>query len=368
MLVLTLALYVVIFALIILLHEGGHYLAAKREGMTVKEFSFGFPPRLFSITRHGTRFTWNLFPIGGYVSILGEDGSSTATGSFTRFSPWARLRVVLAGVVMNLLLAWALLTVWLWIAPLFPKVDAIAVAGVQAGSAAEAAGFKVNDFIVSADDGTVFHADTELGAFTRSHQGDTVTFSVRRNGRLLSVSATLHAGDAPLGVVLADIGNDVPQVPWWRAPVDALAEMWFAATMTLGFLGKAIVWLVSHAVSTVLGLVGLGSVAVPGSSVAVPADAVSGPVGIFAFLQQTVLLGVPFVIRFVGMMSLAVGVFNLLPIPALDGGRAVFVAYEAVFKRRVVSEQVESWVHAVGFAALILLIIVITVSDIRKLF
>ncbi len=348
MLILTILLFILIFGLIIFLHELGHFLVAKREGMTVQEFAFGFPPRIASFTKGGTRFSINLLPLGGFVSILGEDDPSAAKGSFTKFSAWARLRVVLAGIVMNLLLAWLLLTIWLWLAPLSPAVDAIAVASVQPGTPAEHIGIKVNDFIVSAD-GVTFHSDTALRDFTRSHQNQSVQFTVRRHGRNVILPAQLGSGDAPLGVSIVDIGKQVPHVPWYRAPWEALVEIGGAAWATVAFIGGLFAR-----------LFGVG-----GHEVSV--DSVSGPVGIFSFLQQTVTLGAPFVIRFAGLISLAVGVFNLLPFPALDGGRAAFILFEGLFGKRALSHQAEAWIHAVGFAALILMIVVITYFDLKKL-
>lgn len=364
MLLLTILLFILIFGLIIFLHELGHFLVAKREGMTVREFAFGFPPRLTSFVRDGTRFSLNLIPIGGFVSILGEEDASTAKGSFTRYSAWARLRVVLAGIVMNMLLAWLLLTVWLWAAPFSPSVDAIAVASIVKGSVAEQSGIKVNDFIVSGNS-TRFTSDVALHEFTASHKGQKVEFTIRRNGTGLTIPATLGLADAPLGVSIVDIGKEIPHVPAWRAPWDALVEMWGAIVMTLTFLGHLIVLLIKNVVSFFAGLVGT-RIATPTDQAQV-LDSVSGPVGIFSFLRQTVTLGPAFVVRLAGLLSLAVGIFNLLPIPALDGGRAFFIFFEGVFGKRAVSHQVESWIHAAGFVVLIALIIVITFFDIKKL-
>lgn len=364
MLLLTILLFILIFGLIIFLHELGHFLVAKREGMTVREFAFGFPPRLFSVVRGGTRFSINLLPIGGYVNILGEEEASSAGGSFTKQTPWSRLRVVVAGVAMNLLLAWFLFTLWLWVAPLWSTVDAILVASVSQGSVAEQVGLRVNDFIISAD-GTHFNSDVTLHDFTTSHRGESVTFTIRRNGKEQAIPATLGQSEAPLGVSIVDIGKDVPHVPWYRAPWDALLEMWGVITMTFSFFGSLIGWVVLKIVAFFSGLVGV-STHQPSSQVNL-VDSVSGPVGIFVFLRQTMILGVPFMIHLAGMLSLAVGTFNILPIPALDGGRAFFLFFEGIFGKRAVSHQVESWIHAAGFIVLIALIIVITFLDIKKL-
>lgn len=364
MLLLTILLFILIFGLIIFLHELGHFLVAKREGMTVREFAFGFPPRLYSVVRGGTRFSINLLPIGGFVNILGEEEASSAGGSFTKQTPWSRLRVVVAGVVMNLLLAWFLLTIWLWAAPFSPAVDAIAVASVVKGSVAEQSGIKVNDFIVSGDD-VRFTSDVALHEFTASHKGQPVSFVVRRNGSALTIPATLGQNEAPLGVSIVDIGKEIPHVIWWHAPWDALVEMWGSIVMTLTFMGSLVSFVVMKIVAFFGGLVGTAVNQPTNQSQLL--DSVSGPIGIFSFLRQTITLGPAFVVRLAALLSLAVGMFNILPIPALDGGRAFFLFFEGIFGKRVVSHQVESWIHAAGFFVLIALIIVITILDIKKL-
>lgn len=347
---LTFVLFVLIFGVIIMLHEAGHFFVAKREGMKVREFAFGFPPRLFTKRKGGTQFSINLLPLGGYVSIEGEDEESTDPNAFSKKSPWARLRVVLAGVTMNVLLAWVLLTVYLWVAPLLtPKLDAVVVASVMPGSAAEAAGLQVNDFLTHAN-GEPIVTDEALTEFTRDHRGETIAFQLRRNGSEQTVSATLGSGEtAPLGVSVVDVAV-APEVPWYLAPWYAVLEIVNVTMVTLGFIGTLI--------AKLFGFAGQSDVSVA---------QVSGPVGIFSVLQQVQILGVPAILHFSAMISLAVGIFNLLPFPALDGGRAVLLFFEGIFKKRALSHDVEAWLHTGGFAILILLILVVTYFDIQKL-
>ncbi len=345
---LTIVLFIVIFGLIILIHEGGHFLVAKREGMKVREFAFGFPPRLLSRRIGGTQYSLNAIPVGGYVSILGEDTESDDPAAFGRKSPWARWRVAMAGIGMNFLLAWILLILFFWLAPLTRMIDAVAVASVLPGSAAEQAGIAVNDFITKAN-GQPITSDTALTDFTRSHKGEVVELTITRNGTPQSITATLGSGEsAPLGVSIADVGA-VPIVPWYTAPWSAILEMWHVTILTFDFLGQL-----------ALGLVGQGS----GD---VTVEQVSGPVGIFGLLRQIQLLGVASLLHFAAMLSLAVGIFNLLPIPALDGGRAFLLLVEGVLRKPVFSPKIEGLIHAAGFAILLLFILVITYFDIRKL-
>lgn len=346
--ILTIIAFVLIFGLIVFVHELGHFLVAKREGMKVREFAFGFPPRIWGKKVGETTYAINAIPLGGYVSILGEDGRSNAFNSFTAKSPWARLRVVLAGVVMNLMLAWILLTIFLLFLPWQPQIDGVVVAQVISGSVAQKVGIKANDIIISAG-GSRLQSEQDLIAFTKANRGHEVNFIIKRNGNELNISATLGRDDAaPLGVRIADIDN-FPQVPWWQAPWYALVEIGNIIVMILAFLGKLI-----------LKLFGFGGVQVS-------ADQVSGPVGIFVFLKQTVSLGLLLTLRFAALLSVAVAIFNVLPFPALDGGRAVFITAEGLFGRRFISHKVEGWIHAAGFLILIILILVVTYFDILKL-
>ena len=346
-LALTIILFVIIFGVVITLHEFGHFIVARWEHMVVREFAFGFPPRLWSTKRGATRYSLNAVPLGGYVSILGEDEASNATGSFSAKSPWARLRVVLAGITMNVLLAWLVLTLYFLIAPLFHAPEAVVVAGVRPGSPAEAAGFKPNDFVLRARD-EAFKTDQDLVAYTKAHAGEVVTFTILRSGNERQLTATLDsAASGPLGVQVLDV-SEFPAIPWWQAPWYALQETWAVTVATLGFF--------------------VGLLAKPfGGGVGVSADSVSGPVGIFSTLQQVQVLGLPAILHFSGLISLAVGLFNALPFPALDGGRAVFLLFEGLFGKKVLKPEVEGWIHAAGFLVLIGLIILVTIIDVRRL-
>ncbi|MGI6103216.1 MAG: M50 family metallopeptidase [Patescibacteria group bacterium] len=346
-LALTIVLFVLIFGVVITLHELGHFLIARRENMVVREFAFGFPPRLWSTKRGATRYSVNAIPLGGYVSILGEDEASDSAGSFTIKSPWARLRVVLAGIAMNVLLAWLLITLYFWVAPLFPAPDAVVVAGVRPGSPAAAAGFKPNDFVKSAN-GTTFKTDKDLVAFTSEQAGQTVTFTVVRSGKEFPLAATLGgAAGGALGVTVVDV-SEQQAVPWYQAPWYALKEIWAVTLMTLGFFGGLVAKLF-------------------GGGQGVSVDAVAGPVGIFSTLQQVMVLGIPKVIYFAGHISLAVGLFNALPVPALDGGRAMFLLFEGIFGKKALRPETEGWIHAIGFILLIGVIVLVTVIDVQRL-
>lgn len=340
-------LFVLIFGLIVFVHELGHYLVAKREGMTVKEFALGFPPRLFSFVKGGTRYALNLFPLGGYVSILGENEEVSQKGSFSTAKPWARFRVSMAGIAMNIVLAFVLLTVWFWIAPLQNTPNALVVANIVEGSAAEGADIKMNDFILSAN-GSELTSAKQLTEFTGEHKGQEVVLKIQRNGSTFDQSVKLGENDAPLGISVVDLAESVPQVKWYMAPWHAIQEIAAIAVMTFSFLGGLI-----------LSLFGIGR--------EVSADAVSGPVGIYTQLQQVSTLGLASILRFSALISMAIALFNILPLPALDGGRATFILWEAFTGKKIISHQKEGLIHAIGFLLLLVLMVVVTFMDIKKL-
>ncbi len=340
-------LFILIFGLIVFVHEFGHFWVAKREGMTVKEFALGFPPRLFSFVRGGTRYALNLFPLGGYVSILGENDEVKQKGSFSMAKPWARFRVSMAGIAMNILLAFVLLTVWFWLAPLQNTPNALVVANVVENSSAKKADIKVNDFIISAN-GEELKTAKQLTEFTGEHKGEEVVFKVQRNGSAFEQTVQLGEGDAPFGVSVIDLSESAPDVKWYLAPWHAIQEIIAIAAMTFSFLGGLI-----------LSLFGIGK--------EVSADAVSGPVGIYTQLQQISTLGVVSILRFSALISMAIALFNMLPLPALDGGRAMFILWEAFTGKKIISHQREGIIHAVGFLLLLILMVFVTFMDIKKL-
>lgn len=340
-------LFILIFGFIVFVHEFGHFWVAKREGMIVKEFALGFPPRLFSWIKNKTRYSLNLLPLGGYVSILGENEEINQKGSFSSAKPWARFRVSMAGIFMNVVLAWILLTIWFWIMPSQNNSNTIIVSQVLSGSPAEKANIKPNDFILGSQD-KIFATSKELTDYTNDNKGKEVVLKIRRNGNQIEQKIKLSDDKAPLGVAVADLDSFRPDVPWYKAPWYAILELGYLTIATFSFFG-----------SLVLGLIGLGK--------EVSTEAVSGPVGIYMHLQQISTLGFASVLRFSAFISMAIAIFNFLPFPALDGGRAMFILIEALMGKKIISHQKEGIIHAVGFGILILLMLVVTFMDIKKL-
>ncbi|MEK9155780.1 MAG: M50 family metallopeptidase [Patescibacteria group bacterium] len=358
--ILTILAFLIVLGVLVLVHELGHFVVAKLSGVKVEEFAFGFPPRLFSIKKGETRYSVNVVPFGGYVKMLGELEHSASPRAFENQRAGKRFAISIAGVVMNILLAWTILTVG-FIAGMSPiisdpdtlpgqKVSSeIIVANVTKGSAAEKASFQAGDMLLRAqtgEDQVNFDSVESVGDFTRRHQGERVEFVYERGNQSETKSVELSRdGEAPLGVALAE--RSIVKVPWYQAPYVALRETWHVVEVTFRFFGQFL-----H------NLFARGEVA----------EEVGGPVAVYVYSGLAVRAGVMVFLQFIAMLSVNLAIINILPFPALDGGRLLFIALEKLHGRKVVREEIENIIHTIGFAVLIALLLAITYRDIIKLF
>lgn len=356
----TLIVFIIILSLLVFVHELGHFLTAKRNGIKVEEFAFGFPPRLFAIKRGETEYAINLLPFGGYVKMLGEEEDASSAEkqnkrSFAHQSVWVRSKVVVAGVIMNLVLAWFLLSLGfaLGMAPVVTEpanipfaqsTEAVAVAAVGEGTTAEKMGLKPGDNVLKFNDQEITTQE-QLANLTRENKGKEVTIEIRRDGETRTVTGILGTGEGPLGVRL---GMDVQvKLPFWWAPIYSIWETIKATGLVfvgiLDFFRQ--IFTERH----------------------IPAEA-AGPVGIFYYTRSVLELGFTALLNFVALLSINLAVINILPVPALDGGRLLFILLEKFNKgRKVVNQRIENIAHMIGFALLMLLIFSITYHDILKL-
>ncbi|MDQ6857655.1 MAG: M50 family metallopeptidase [Chloroflexota bacterium] len=350
----TLVLFIATFTLIVAVHEFGHFAAARLLGMKVLEFAFGFPPRLAGIRRGETEYTLNWIPFGGFVRILGQDDFTIhqrGTGdprSFTSKPWWAQAIVLAAGVFMNFVLAILILTVAFMTGTTAPTGD-VRVFDVRPGSPAQAAGLQVGDIVVDVDGAPVHTARAMVNITAKAaDKQQQITIDITRNGQPVApIKATPRAeppaGEGPLGVQLEEVQAAI-SVP----------------------LGQAI----SSAVSLTGDVVGQ-IVALPGQLLAqraAPAGGapvVGGPIEIFRVTGQVAQFGIPTFLKLVGVLSVNLGVINIIPFPGLDGGRLFFVLLGAILRRRL-SPQVEAAIHAVGFVLLLGLLVIVSISDIRR--
>jgi len=366
----TVAAFIGILVVLVLVHELGHFLVAKRAGITVEEFGIGFPPRIASVTWHGTRYSLNWIPLGGFVRMLGEDGDvelrrlreqglsgaeieRAMEGAFNRRPMWIRITVLLAGVAMNFVLAAALFAV----AFSMPRLIAhgpLTVTDVQADSPAVGR-LEVDDVIVGAD-GQSFELSRDLTEYVAERGGTPVTLNVERDGELIDVLVTPRTvtledrerGIGPVGFSY-EPGRLVEEPSDVTGPVDAAVRgTTAAATLAVQIPGGL--------ASAVGGLIGLNP----------DAGDARGPIGI---AQETGrVLEAPLVSQliFVGLLSVNLAVLNVLPFPPLDGGRIAVVLLEGARRRKLPAER-EALIYLAGFAVLIALVILISIQDIQRL-
>ncbi len=347
--VLFLLLFLLVLGALVLIHELGHFLMAKQMGVAVEEFAFGFPPRLWSTKRGETTYSVNAIPLGGYVRLRGEDGEVNDSRSFAGQTPGKRALIVVAGVLMNLVFAWLLLTLWFGAAAIWPPPQAVVVTEVLPNSAASAVGFVAGDIIQSVD-AQAASSVAALQSATAAKRGQSVLVVYRHAGHIQTKAVVLHQDSAALGVAVDELGQDEAPDHVWQAPWAAVRAMAIVTWSTLTLLGSLI-----------------AGVFVNHQAAATASASVAGPVGIYGILAQMAALGWLYVVRLVGLLSLSLAIFNILPIPALDGGRLLFIGLEKLFRRRVVKVKVEQIAHLAGFALLLLLIGLISARDVLHL-
>ena len=333
-----------VFSVIILFHEFGHFLLAKLNKITVVEFSLGMGPRLLSFEAGGTRYSWKLLPFGGSCMMLGEDGEEEEEGSFGSKSVWARMSVIAAGPIFNFLLA--------FIMALFIVgnlgYDVPVLLNVTEGMPAADAGLQAGDRIVKMN-GKRIHLYREVQNYSMFHQGETVVFQYERDGELheATVAPELMNGSYKYG-----IGGNIN----YRQKTNVLE--------TLEYSAYEVYYWIDTTVSS-LGLLFKGGVQL---------DDMSGPVGVVDAIgttyQESRDEGAFYVwmnlLNIAILLSANLGVMNLLPIPALDGGRLIFLIVEAIRRRRV-EPELEAKIHFAGLMLLMLLMVVVMFNDVKKL-
>ena len=358
MIVLVIIGVLIIFTILVVAHEFGHFTAARREGVTVEEFGVGFPPRVFSRRKGKTLYSINLFPIGGFVRLKGEDGSEKGKGSFASLTFWPKTRIIMAGVIVNLLSAYLIFTFLLIIGipplgqdlPSFGPVkpsqsgeSSLTVFGVTKDGSASKGGIAQGDNIISIDNKPL-EDNAQLRAYTIENKGKEVTLVISRNGQESNKTVMLGSDEKTgvLGVSAEKI--QLTSYAWWAAPFAALVLMVQFVLATLAAFGNLIIGLFARREVS---------------------QQVSGPIGIVSVFSQIVNFGPRFVLLFVASISLSLAVINALPLPALDGGRQ-FVLILQKLGLKVTPER-ENLYHLVGFVALISLMIIISISDIARM-
>lgn len=360
----TVLLFIVILVVLIVVHEFGHFLVAKWAGMRVDEFGVGYPPRIAGWKFGETEYTLNALPFGGFVRIFGEDETDAASPrAFSARPRILQALTLIAGVAMNLLLAYVIISGMLMAGTpraltseeaLLAEDASLVIAGVLPGSPAEQAGLMLGDTVIMVTGGTGDLSTADPSVFTEyvgsQTAGEELAFLVSRGDveqALVAVPATgVIEGDpsrVALGVSLASVGT-VP-VPWYKAPIE----------------GAVLTWEITKEIT--VGLVQFfGSVFTLSANL----SQVSGPVGIAGAVGDAFDRGFAPLFTITALISINLAIINLLPIPALDGGRLLFVLIESVTRKPIPTGFVSA-VNLAGFAFLVLLMVVVTASDIFKI-
>ncbi|MDU2131845.1 MAG: RIP metalloprotease RseP [Finegoldia magna] len=327
---------IIIFVLVILIHEFGHFIVAKMNGVSVLEFSVGMGPKLFQKESNGTLYSLRLLPVGGYCQLEGEDEENDSPNSLNNQSPFVRLKVILAGAIMNFILAFILLILLMSVSRVSTEVS-----GVLENSPAYSSGIQAGDKIVSIN-GKNINDGEELLKNIKESQGDLDIRVIRDSqSKNIKVTPRLENNVRKIGVNFQEEYNikNFSLIKGFKKGVITFLNL---TGMLYKFLGMLIT-----------GQLGLGGV--------------SGPVGVVKEIGNAAKTGVANLIFLLAYININLGVFNLLPIPALDGGRAIFILIEMIFGKKI-SQEKEGYIHMVGLILLLALIAVVTIKDVIKLF
>lgn len=357
----SLIIFLLLLIVLILIHEFGHFTVAKLAGIKVEEFGIGFPPRLFGIQLGETVYTVNLLFFGGFVRIYGErQGEGKASyRSFSNRSRWTQAAVVVAGIVMNLFFAWILLVGGLMYGlptSVTPENKSqisniqVLIVGTLAGSPAAEAGIKEGDILNSVKaGGSPRTGDSDaLRAYISAHQNETLTLNVTRAGEhktfSLKPQAGIVAGSKILGVEFGDVG---------------VLKLSFIEALTRA---SQYGWEITR--DTAIGLFGFFGTLLRGNA---DFTSVSGPIGIAQAGSGAVSQGWSAALLLTALISINLALINVLPVPGLDGGKLLIIVLEGI-RRKPFSEKTIMRITAIGFSALIALMIIVSYHDILRLF
>lgn len=349
--------FLLVLSILILVHEFGHYFVARKNNVWVEEFGFGLPPRVWSKKVGQTIWSINLLPFGGFVRLHGEnteEGLLKPTRAFMNKSKKARIAIIVAGVVMNVVLAVVAFAITYSFTGIPKETDNVKVLEVEAGSPAQTAGILVGDTVSAVGKESV-ESVSEFIELVDEGKGKSVSLELLReeNGETIEKKVSIKPrenppeGEGPLGVTISSTEIYFP--PVWQRPFVGI----YYGMKDAVFWGKAII----------VGFINLFADLFKGAGAP---QAISGPVGIFAVTSQAASYGVLSLINFIGILSLNLAILNIIPFPALDGGRLLFIFIEKFMGKKVLP-KVEAIIHSVGMIVLLALLLAVTIKDIRLL-
>lgn len=363
----TIILFIVVLAILILTHELGHFVTSKLAKIRVDEFGLGLPPKIWGIKFGETVYSINWLPLGGFVKIFGEDPNEEnisgpdSARSFVNRPKWVQAIVLVAGVTLNVVLAWILISINLGIGmPVgldgLPKGlniqnESLSVVNVLKDSPAAKAGLVVGDKLISLSAPNKKIDDLSVEAvhnFTKKFPDQPIKVEYKRDDKNLITTITPKLGvtgnEAAIGIATQKIG--IVSASWWQAPFYGMFFTYHLAANTFLSFGYFFGSLFSE---------GRGAL-----------GAIAGPIGIYGLIDDASRLGFVYLLNFVALISVNLAILNLLPFPALDGGRLLFVIIEAII-RRPIKPIIANTLNTIGFVLLLLLMAVIAISDVFKL-
>lgn len=337
---LTGIIFVIIFlSILILVHELGHFLAAKKFGLLVEEFGFGLPPKIWGKKKGETVYSVNALPFGGFVKILGENREEDGHNRERNFSfrpAWQRAVILSAGVFFNFLLGWAALSMVFMIG--VPSV--VVITDVQSASPAAEIGLLAGDKISG------FSKVSDFIKYIDENRGKETILEIERNGSQMEFKVAPRinppVGQGALGIGLVDAGLQKQNF---------FASFWEGLKTSIYMIKEIFI-----AIFTLIGKAFIGKASL---------EQIAGPVGIVKITAQAGSLGFIYLLQLLAMISLNLAVINIFPFPALDGGRLLFLVIEKI-KGSPLNHKAESILNGIGFALLILLMIIVTIKDVAK--
>ncbi len=365
----SIIIFIIILLVLVLVHECGHFLTAKKFGIRVDEFGFGFPPKLFGKKFGETEYTFNLLPLGGFVKIFGEDpddeniNGPDSARSFVHKPKWQQAIVLVAGVLANFLLAWLLFSIGFisglpasvgTLGEKYPLTDvSTVIVSVAPESPAEKGGLKSGDKIFSIQSKNYspssISPDTIKSVILANNNKEIEIGYLRGKNENVEYAKVIPTSTGveekpAIGISMDQIGT--AQLPFFSAIYEGLK---LTASVTEGtFIG--LYTLIAE------GIRGNGSL-----------DSITGPVGMVGIVDDAYQFGLVYILSFAALISVNLGIINLLPFPALDGGRLFFLLIEKI-KGSAINSKFVNTANMVGFMILILLMLVVTYHDIVKLF
>lgn len=388
----TIIIFIAILLLLVLFHEAGHFFAAKISGVKVEEFAFGFPPRLFSIKKGETNYVFNALPIGGYVKIFGENGEvakyKEKDRNFVNKSPLIKIFILSAGVIMNIVLAYTLITISLYGTTNFQvdsntkeyqtfleqgriKDEYLVVANVIDKSPAKRSGLivgdKINNIYLNQEDEegkVLLYKKLDLN---KSSEEVTKNIVDNLNGSNSGFGDSLTiVFENEKGIATTTIAGVYGLEDSQKQKMVGISFVKFARVnlktfeaFKIGFIktGEAITGTLTGFWDLFANLFKNGNIS----------ENISGPVGIFNMVGEASHLGIDYLLLFAAVLSISLAVFNILPFPALDGGRILFVLIEWITNKKI-SEKWQGILNGVGFVILILLMVIVSARDLIHLF